>query len=144
MKKIIAAIYPIPINLVERFFSENKDVFVKYLRTSTVRLSPKNKIIFYASHGSQELVGEGLIETIEFLTSDEVLEKYITRVFLKKRELEDYIHSQPLRTSSKKMLTVAFSRIKKYDCPIKIVKPVNMGGQYLTKDDYLKLIGHKK
>jgi hypothetical protein len=142
MSEIAAVIYPVPHNLVDRFFvSENKSVFVRYLgRTSTIRLAPKSKVIFYASGKSKELIGEGVIDEIEFLTPDEVLSKYGNKVFLNEKELDKYVHLRPNRTSSKKMLTINFSKLRKYSHPIRTDKRITMAGQYLTKKEYSEVV----
>jgi hypothetical protein len=143
MNEITAVIYPVPLNLVDRFFSEKKSVFVKYLaRNTQVQISPKNKMVFYASHGSKEIVGDGAIESVEFLTPDEVLAKYDDKVFLNKEELKEYMLLQPRRTSSKKLLTLNLSKIRKYRHPIRIEKPITMTGQYLSRDEYREMVGH--
>jgi hypothetical protein len=36
-----------------------------------MRMTPKHKVVFYASQGSKQIVGEGIIEAIEFLTPKE-------------------------------------------------------------------------
>lgn len=143
MNKVAAVVYPVPLRMVDRFFIEKKSVFVKYLaRNTRVQLSPKNKMVFYASHGSKEIVGEGIIEAVEFLTPDEVLAKYDDKVFLNKEELREYVLLQPCRTSSKKLLTLTLSKIRKYNNPIRIGKPITMTGQYLTKEEYMEIF-HK-
>ena len=53
MSKIVGVIYP-PLQFVSRMFAEQRNVFVKYVAHPTrVRIAPKNKILFYASHGQK-------------------------------------------------------------------------------------------
>jgi hypothetical protein len=111
-------------------------VFVKYTTWSTgIQLKSKHKIILYASQGSKEIVGEGTIEKVEFLTSGEVLKKYGNKVILNKDELEKYMMREPNRMS-KKMLVIVFSKVREYTPHIKYKKPITMAGQYLTRDEY--------
>jgi len=141
MNKIIGVVYPIPLPLVDRLFVAHRNVFVKYVaRTTNLRITRKHKVVFYASHGSKEVVGEGIIEAIEFLTPEEVLEKYKDKVFLNKNELMEYTQRQPGRTPSKKMLTLTLSKLRRYPCGIKYEKPITMAGEYLTEEKYNALL----
>lgn len=141
MSNVVGVIYPIPLQFVSRIFSEKKDVFVKYLtHQSSVRLAPKNKILFYASHGQKEIVGEAIIQAMEFLTPVEVLEKYGGRVFLDRDELVSYASQQSSRTTSKKMLVLVLSKPRKYSKGIRYYKPITMAGEYLTEDNYKTLL----
>ena len=137
MNKVFAVIYPIPTQLVDRVFTEQRTVFVKYLPHETsVRIVPRNRILFYASHGRKELVGEATIKAIEFLTSQEALEKYGGKVFLNKDELTNYTLQQPSRPASKKLLVLVLSKPKRYARGINYRKPITMAGEYLTEERY--------
>jgi len=110
-------------------------VIVKYIaRTTNLRITPKHKVVFYASQGSKEVVGEGVIEATEFFTPKEVLEKYGDKVFLSEGELMEYTMREPKRTFSKKMLTLILSKLRLYTQPIKYGRPVTMAGEYLTEE----------
>jgi len=144
LRDIVGVIYPIPLDFVNRIFVEKKKVFVKYVAHETcVRLAPKSKILFYASHGQKEIVGEAVIKTIEFLTPIRVLEKYGDNVFLNRDELMKYASQQSSRTISKKMLVLAISKPKKYARGITYEKPITMAGEYLTKERYSSLFQEK-
>lgn len=141
MSRVAGIIFPIPKDFVDRLLVENRNVFVKYLARSTgLRIIPKHKVLFYASHGSKEIVGEGQIEKIEFLTPTEVLTKYGLKTFLDKDELTTYTFRQPKRDSSKKLLVLVLSKIKRYRSPVKYWKPISMAGQYLTREEYMQLL----
>jgi hypothetical protein len=130
---------------VSRIFDEQKNVFVKYLARSTwVRLTPKNKVLFYASHDQKEIVGEAVIKTIEFLTPASVLERYGDKLFLNRDELMSYVSQQPSRTTSKQMLVLVLSKPKKYLKGIRVKKPITMAGQYLTEENYAILFQETK
>jgi hypothetical protein len=131
-------IFPIPLRFAGRVLHEKRNVFVKYVgRGTCLQLVAKHKAIFYASRGSKEIVGEGIIERIEFLTPSEVLGKYGTRVFLSKEELEKYMMRWPNR-ASKEMLVLVLSKLKEYTPHVKYRKPITMAGQYLTCEEYNK------
>lgn len=141
MKRIIGVVYPIPLRLVERLFVAHRNVFVKYIaRTTNLRISQRHRVVFYGSHGSKEVVGEGVIQSIEFLTPNEVLEKYGDKVFLDKDELTEYTMRQPKRTPAKKMLTLTLSKLRQYPKGIKYERPVTMAGEYLTREKYADLL----
>jgi hypothetical protein len=140
MNDIVGTIYPIPVELVERLFEGNVKVFVKYVAHNTTRLAPKHKVIFYASHGSKKLIGEGTIEKVEFLTPQKVLEKYKDQLFLNEAELDAYVKRSPSRSSSKEMLTLVLKKLKKFPRPIDYKKPITMAGQYLSAEEYSSLI----
>jgi hypothetical protein len=140
MNRIIGVIFPVPKEFVDRLLVDKRNIFVKYVpRTASVQITPKQKLLFYASHGSKEIVGEGLIEAIQFLTPNEVLEKYGHKVFLNKDELTSYTRRQPNRDSSKKMLVLVLSKLRKYSYPKKFYRSITMVGQYLTEKEYQEL-----
>jgi hypothetical protein len=141
MDRIIGVIFPVPQEFVDRLLVEQRNIFVKYVpRIASVQITPKQRLLLYASHGSKEIVGEGLIEEIQFLTPNEVLEKYGHKVFLDKDELTSYTRRQPNRDSSKKMLVLLLSKLRKYSYPKKFRRPITMVGQYLTEKEYQELV----
>jgi hypothetical protein len=140
MRELIGIIYPIPMNFSDRLFDGKTKVFVKYVAHNSTQLAPKHKVIFYGSHGSKKLVGEGTIEKVEFLTPEGAITKYKEELFLTKDEIYDYVKRSPSRTPSKEMLTLVLKRLKKYQRPIQYHKPITMAGQYLSSSEYNSLI----
>jgi len=140
MRELIGVIYPIPINFIDRLFDGETKVFVKYVAHNSTQLAPKHKVIFYGSRGSKELVGEGIIEKVEFLTPEEAITKYKEELFLTKDEIYDYVKRSLSRTLSKEMLTLVLKRLKKYHRPIQYHKPITMAGQYLSSSEYNSLM----
>ena len=138
MSGIVGVVYPIPISLVDRILK--KKIFVKYLARSSTKLKPKHKVLFYISHGSQQVIGEGTIEKVEFLTPDEALLKYGDELLLNKEELTNYMVKQSGRTPTKKMLVLNLINIRKFAKEIKYPRPLTMTGEYLTKEEYLSLM----
>jgi len=127
MNEIVGAIFPVPTELVNRLFEGETKVFVKYVAHSNTRLSPGHKIVFYASRGSKELIGEGIVEKVEFLTPDEVLSKFKNELFLDAAEFHAYVGKWPSRTS-KRIMTLVLKKLKKYQKPIIYGKPMTMAG----------------
>jgi hypothetical protein len=134
-------VFPVPANLIDRLFHGGKDVFVKYLpRASSLKLRPGARIIFYASHGKKEIVGEGAVDTMEFLTPDEAVHKYGGRLFLSRKELLKYRATQPTRDPSKQMLVVTLSHVKRYRNGILYPGRMTMAGEFLGPEEYSSLM----
>ena len=137
MKGIWGVVYPIPLQFVDRIFAEQRNVFVKYLSHPTcVRIAPRNRILFYASHGQKEIVGEAMIKSMEFLTPFEALEKHGDKLFLNEVELVKYASLQSSRSISKRLLVLVLSKPRRYARGISYKKPITMAGEYLTKERY--------
>jgi len=141
-KKIVGAIFPVPKQFVDRLLLERRNVFVKYVaRTTGLQIAPKHKVLLYVSHGSKEIVGEGKIEEVLFLTPNEAVKKYGNKLFLNENELTEYMLRQPKRDSSRKMLVLVLCRLRRYSRPKKFKRPISMTGQYLTQEEYTELLG---
>lgn len=140
MNEIIGVIYPIPIEFIDRLFDGRTKVFVKYVAHNTTKLAPRHKVVFYGSHGSRKLVGEGIIEKVEFLTPEAVLSRHKEDLFLNQEELLAYVRRSPSRTPSKEMLTLVMKKLKRYPATVDYNKPITMAGQYLTAAEYDSLM----
>jgi hypothetical protein len=125
-------------------FDGKTRVFVKYVAHNATKLTRKHKVVFYASQGLKQLVGEGVIEKVEFLTPDAILMKYKESLFLDANELYAYVEGSPSRTSSKKMLTIVLKKLNKYPTPIDYNRSMTMAGQYLEASEYNSLIDKRK
>lgn len=136
MNEIIGAVYPIPQRLVDRLFDGKTKVFVKYVAHNTTKLAPRHRVVFYASHGIGKLIGEGIIEKVEFLNPDAVLARYRRDLFLNDEEFQAYVRRSPSRTPSKEMMTLALKKLKRYTTPMDYNRPITMAGQYLTREEY--------
>jgi len=144
MEPTVGVLFPAPAKYAPRILEEGKDVFVKYLaRGNMAGLKLGNKIVFYASGGSRQIVGEARIGQIEFLTPDQVLEKYEDRLFITREELRQYTARQPGRTSSKLLFVALLKTIKKYATPVRCEIPITMAGMTLTKDSYRSITRSK-
>lgn len=140
MSEIIGIVYPIPIEIIDRVFRSKKFMFLKYLPHTSTKLKPNDKVLFYVSKASKQVVGEGIIEKTEFLTPDESLLKYGDKLFLNKEELENYTAKQSGRTSTKKLLVLSLTKVRKYTKEIRYPRPLTMTGEYITKREYLSLM----
>lgn len=143
--KIVGAIYPIPLEFVDRIFAEQRNVFVKYLGNSTsTRLSTGSKILFYASRGQKEIVGEATIKAIEFVSPEAVLERHGDKLFLNRDELMNYVTHRSSRRPSKPMMALVLSKPRRYSRGVKYNKPISMVGEYLTEENYKTVIQRTK
>lgn len=144
MSEVAGVIFPVPKQFVDRLLLEKRNVFVKYIAgNGLLKLSRKHRVLFYVSHSCKEIAGEGTVEEIEFLTPSEALQKYSKALFLNDKELEEYTLQQPNRDSSKKMLVLALSKLKRYPKPRNFTKPISMAGLYFTKKEYTELFAAK-
>lgn len=133
---IVGVIFPVPTQFIDRFFKNNKNVFVKCVRGEYARLKESDKFIFYESYGKKKLVGEGIINKIEYLTAKEILDKYKDNLFLDTYELYNYVGDR----QHKKLLTIVIVNMKKYVKTIQFSKRITMGGQYITKKEYQNIL----
>lgn len=118
MNEIVGVIFPVPQQFVNRLLLEKRNIFVKYVsNASSLKIAQKHKVLFYASQSSKEIVGEGKIEEMLFLTPKDALEKYGDKLFLNEDELTEYTLRQPNRDSSKKMLVLVLCGLRRYSKP---------------------------
>ena len=140
MNDIAGVIFPILPQFVDRLLLDGRNVFVKYVpKVTGLRIAPKHRVLFYVSHGSKQIVGEGKIEEIRLLTPNEALKEYGNQLFLNKDELTQYTLRQPEREPSKKMLILVLSSLRRYPEPKKFKRPISMAGQYLNQKEYAEL-----
>lgn len=72
MSEIFGIIIPLPKELIDRFLSEKKNVLLKYTsKNGSSKLLRKDRVLFYVSHSSKEIIGEGKIDEIYTLTPKE-------------------------------------------------------------------------
>lgn len=134
-----AVIYPVLPNQVERVF-DGKDVFCKYTGQRNVGVGEGTKILFYASRSGRKVFGEGTVSKTEFLTPDETISQYGTRLFITSKELDDY---RGARSKDKKLLVITLDKIRRYKEPIILEKYVTMAGQRLAKEQYASLMSNR-
>ena len=122
--------------MVQRIF-RGKDVLCKYPGHGTPSIGKGSKVMFCVSRSGCEVAGEATIKALEFLTPSDLLSKYERRLFITKRELEEYRRE---RSSERKLMVLVLSRIMKFDVPLKLRSYVTMAGQTLTRAEYEKIL----
>lgn len=132
-EKIAGAIYAVPATLIDRLFDGKSKVFVKCTGHASTKLLPKHKIVFYSSHGSKELIGEGTVETAEFMSPEEALTKYRDFIFIDSTMFRDYVGKR------QRLLAIKLKGLKRYSKPIQSKEVITMGGKYLSLREYEQL-----
>jgi hypothetical protein len=132
MKEEPRFIYPFLLDHIERIFV-GKDVVCKYVGRGQPSIDKGSKLLFYGSGGRFEIIGEGTIDSAEFLTPAETISKYGMRLFISQKELDEY---KGVRPPERKLFVLVLRKIRKYSKPIKLGKPVTMSGQTITKETY--------
>jgi hypothetical protein len=140
-KIVIAIIFPILPEHIQRIF-DGKDVFCKYVGRGNPNISIGNHILFYAS-GKHEIPGEATISGIEYLSSKEVVEKYMSRLFIDKNELERYRISRD-RSPEKRLLVLTLTNAFRYHEPLTPIKNVSMSGLTLSREEFKRQLILKK
>ena len=138
MDKMIGAVYAIPLELSNRLFDGKNKVFVKVTGHGSTKLVPKHKIVFYASHSEKKLIGEGIIENVEFLNPEEVLSKYKQELFIDEQQFRENVGKR------QRILTLQLKGLRKYQQPIQSKEVITMAGKYLTAEQYDSIFRNKK
>jgi len=131
--EIVGIVFSLSQEHIRRFFDEGKTVFVKFAASQPTHLNIGSRLFFYQSKSRKEIVGEARIIKISSDMPDTVLATYGDQLFLTPNELREYVGER----SSKKMLVLVLDKVKRYSVPIKLVKPLTMAGQYMTKMMYI-------
>ncbi len=142
MTRIIGVTYPIPKKYMNRFFINQKNVFIKPA-TCFKELRPEMKFVFYQSHEDTGFVGEGKIVSVLIIDDPFVIVgQFKDRLFLTKEEVEIYINnqkrwegirSQKNHMKKKKWMVIELKDIEKYDQIRKPDRFVTVGGRYLRE-----------
>jgi len=133
-EEILGAIFPLPEDIANRILDKKRKIFAKFSKMN--RLQPGHKILFYASHGTNGIIGEAVIESIEFLKSTEIMKKYRADLYLTPKEFEKYVKERWSEKGLPEMLVIKLKNHKKYEKPVKPKTMVTVSGRYLTKQEY--------
>ncbi len=136
-----ALVYPMPPYVAERILGQNRTVFVKFLVHPSVPLRlalTKSKLIFYASGTKKTVVGEAVIQSVEFLRPHQVLSKFGDRLCLDKDEYWAYVGER----KDKIIAVFRLVRPVRYSRPVPVPFPVGMAGRYISEGDYEIVLGN--
>lgn len=131
-------IYPLPQKLIDRLLKDKKTVFVKFPTHETIspRLKGCKKLIFYRSKGEWALVGEAKIDEVLLMSVGDTLNNFKEKLFLSEDELKSYVKSR----TNKKLLLFKLSNPTTYKRPVKLDHYVTMTGEFISQEDYRKLV----
>jgi hypothetical protein len=111
------------------------NVFTKYTThipsEKSIRIRKGDKLFLYKSRAEKTVVGEAIIEKMEFLLHAEIIEKYREKLITPPEEMSKYVQGR----TNKKMLVLELYNITKYSHPVKIKVPITMAGRYITKEN---------
>jgi len=134
MRGIRGIVFPVPHRFVDRLFSGEKDVFVKWGRFKY--LESGQRLVFYDS-GIHRLVGEARIQEVSDSDPATVWRMYEKRIFLEKNEFEAYVARSPLgypRSSKRsKLVAITFKDARRYTAPKGSAKRMTAAGHYLKR-----------
>lgn len=142
MSDIVGVTFPVPKKYVDRFFTDEKTVFIKPA-TAFKEIKRGMKLVIYQSHEDTGYVGEATIKMI--VISDNPLSFYDTfgdKVFLTRDELEEYLdwqeHWKGPRVRNgpakkKPWMALELEDIRKYGAVRKPERFVPVGGKYLRE-----------
>ncbi len=141
-EQVIGVVYALPFKIVDRILSKKNAIFIKYLskgsiKKSNMQIKEGDKLYFYVSRSEKIIVGESIIERIEFLTKKDLMKKHSSDIILTISELDEYTKGR----ENKPILILEINDIKKYSKPIRLTKCVNMGGLYITKENERLILG---
>jgi hypothetical protein len=138
--KIIGIIFPLLPSHIQRFFDEDKKVFVKFFAKENIplRLRKGSKLFFYESRANRQIVGEATIVDVGTATAEEAIARFGDDLFLAKEELERYVGAR----KEKRMLVLVVDRSKRYRNALRLEKPITMTGQYMTRNMHESLTSH--
>ena len=142
MSEITGVTFPVPKNLMPRFFKDKKTVFIKPA-TVFKELKPGMRLVFYQSREDTGYVGEATIKRI--VINDNPLaffETFGDAVFLTREEVKAYVGNQErwqgVRVRKevprkRPWMALELEDIRKYDTVKKPERFVPVGGRYLKE-----------
>lgn len=136
---IIGVIYPISKDVEDRVFNDKKNVFTKYIAHTpsekTIRIKSGDKLFFYKSKSGRKVVGESIIDSIEFLNYHQTVKSYSENTIISPEKLKKYSNGR----ENKKMLVFHLKKFKKYKNEKTLKKPLTMAGLYVTTNNINKI-----
>lgn len=143
MSEIIGVTFPVPKRSIDRFFKEDKTVFIKPA-TLFKDIKKGQKFIFYQSHEDTGYAGEATIKSIVIRENPlDFFGIYGDKIFLTKNEVEKYIdqnkkwRSLKNRSSERRKIrpwiAIELKDIRKYPEVKKINRFVPVSGMYIKE-----------
>ena len=141
MEEIYGVIFPIPRQYMNRFFQDNKNVFIKPA-TLFRSLKPGLMFYFYQSRKDTGIVGEARIKTVTFSEDPiDFFKIFGDAIFLQKSEVEKYVSDNKKwvkmrkkhfeKTKKRPWFAIELENISKFDDKIEIQGFVPISGMYI-------------
>jgi hypothetical protein len=145
MDSIIGVIFPLPKNIIDFMFSNQRDVFVKYtsrppLKKTKKRIQEGMKLYIYESGGEKTIIGEACIKKSDYLDMNSILNTYLERLMIPEEDFKNYAKGR----EEKKALVLELDSLKRYKKPVKLLKPMTMAGLHLTKETKKELFAQEQ
>ena len=128
----LGVVFPITAAHFENLLS-GKNVFCKFVGRLSVGAG--NKIVFYQSGGSRQLVGEAIIKSIALMTPREAVQAFGNKLFITAIELEKYA-SLFKRAPTARLSVFELVIVRSYRAPVKFSRPIGPSGVNLTAEIY--------
>lgn len=138
MKPFVGAIFAVSAQHASRIFDEGRTVFVKY--TNMNNLEKNSRIVFYVSR-KKNLIGEGLVKSIEKMTPEDAWSKHNSNLFVDENEFRRYTSWSTIEKKTRKTpyITVFVLKdvVKYKKCPS--FEKITPSGQYISLKEYDKI-----
>lgn len=126
--RIVGVSHPVPTEIAERIYNQNKNVFVS--KKQLGKVSVGDKFIIYESHGAKAYTGMGDIEFIGKLKPNQIIQKYKSKLMITSEELKEY------SKHNDSMNVIEFKNFEKFANPVTPKRYVSVGGKYIYEDEY--------
>ena len=141
LPQAFAYILPLAQELLERLYSAEKDVILKFLPKESMgtRFQQGTIIVFYQTRSQRKLIGESVVQEATMLNPRAVHSRFGDSVLLSEQELALYVNRYPLR-EDKRILAIRVGGMKRYSPPVIWPNPMTMVGCFLNPEKYRSLI----
>jgi len=133
--KICGVSHPVPTEIAEKIYKENKTVFVG--KRCLCKVSEGDKFIIYESHGTKAYTGWADIKFISKIKTNSIFSKYGKKLMITDEELKEYSKGRT------EMFVIEFKNFEKFNSPIKPKRYVSVGGKYIYDEEF-KMINKNK
>lgn len=133
--EIKGVIYPINKKNLSKLKRVDNPMYIKYLphgkSKNPTKLESNNFLFYYLSGGEKTIVGYSKINDIKFKMPEAILENYIDRIQMSRKEFDEYTKER----KGKELLTLFLEDFLIFSKPVKTNYHVTMAGKYLTEEE---------
>ena len=128
MKDIKAVSHPIPTEIADRIYNENKTVFVS--KSHLGKVSKGDKFIIYESHGAKAYTGWADIVKIEYMAPKNIINEYKDQLMVTSDEFKEYTKGR------EKINVILFENFEKFKKNVAPKRFVSVSGKYIYNDEF--------